>query len=177
MYQPSIRCQRCPELISVKGKSISNWMYELCERCLHQCVVCGCLVNEDYQCNKCKKYICFVHIAGAENTCYNCMPHRNVACGDCDKLIVGCKYEYMHDQIYCDSCAPRCYYNGCDRIATSWRELCDRHDLYRKYPMRSIFHPFINVHHVATITTILMAIRKRVPRPIAMMIIDRAFNN
>ena len=176
MYQPSFRCRRCLE--SIHPDSGPNWAYELCKQCLHRCAVCDCLVDDECQCDGCNKYVCFFHITMTKYKCHNCMLYDRAICNKCHKVIIGQRYEYEDEEFTCQSCATRCNYEyGCDQVATSWHDLCSHHYLISMYPIRSIFHPFINVHHVASIKTILMALRKRVPRPIVMMIIDRAFNN
>lgn len=147
--------------------------YELCARCLHQCMVCQCLVASNYQCFICNRYSCYAHtnIKRDSCTCHDCDAPKDKTCFTCSTPISrGYEYQYW----YCGSCAPWCI--KCRKIATSNQTLCSQHELQSRYPTRSIFHPSINTPHVPVLMTILLALRRQMPRPIVMMIIEYTFN-
>ena len=172
MYQPAINCYKC--YVPIRFDNGPNWMYGLCKNCLHRCTVCNCFVDDRFRCDPCGQYVCYAHIilTNPLKYCICCLKSEK-QCYKC-KIQVTRGYDYCY-YVFCESCAPLCGGN-CNKIITSWQKLCDYHYLCSMYPVRSIFHSSINAHRVVTITTIMLALRRQIPRPLIIAVIDFTFN-
>lgn len=174
MYQPTIKCRSCFERIRPDAQ---YWTYGLCDQCMHQCVICRCLVDNTYQCNTCGKYACYAHtnMRLAKFNCYLCMPSEGVECFKCEQpIVIGYEFKYW----YCPSCVPACALK-CGGLAISGQQTCDHHNLMHANRTRSIFHSSVNENHVPVIVAVILYLGRggwRLPRPIIMAIIKSAFS-